>query len=72
MTYSAEAERESERAWLVDLVKDNDAWDAYVIDRAAKLAKADQFLHRELPKQVRDAIAARKAAPTQPEKSNAI
>jgi hypothetical protein len=70
MTYSLETERTHERDWCVEMVtKGGYGWDAFVIDRAAKLAKADPLLHRELPGAVRKAIEARKASQLQPQET---
>lgn len=68
MAYSIETERRLERDWCVQMVTEGGAgWDQYVLDRAEKLSKKDQFLHRDLPAAVRKAIDARKASQLQPQ-----
>jgi hypothetical protein len=65
VSYSPDTERTLELEWCIRMVA-GPGWDEYVIDRAKKLAKADQFLHRDLPTAVRKAIEARKASQPQP------
>lgn len=60
-----------EREFCVGEVAKSAGWDAYIRDRAAKLAAGDPFVHRDLLKAVEKAIAERKARTSKPQPETA-